>query len=126
MLNLLLIFIGAGLGGALRFEITQWFNVVLNPYFPYPTLFINVTGCFLIGALFILIFDWLKSCSEALRALVLIGFLGGYTTFSTFSLETLHLIEQAQYGYASANIFLTFFLCLGATRIGIFLAKLFR
>lgn len=84
--------------------------------FPVGTMFVNVSGCFLIG---ILMRQFLNmQVSPELRALLIVGFCGGFTTFSTFSGETLGLIEGGEYGRAAGYVILSVGLCLIATFAG--------
>ena len=92
---------------------------MLGRQFPYGTLVVNVTGCLLMGLLFAIISERFDSIAPQLRALLLIGFLGGYTTFSTFSIETLSLFESGAWGYAALNIVLQLVLSLLAVGIGV-------
>jgi CrcB protein len=108
----LLIFLGAGLGGVFRFWITNGIHFLLGRQFPYGTLVINMTGSFLMGFLFVLIVDRFEYIGPQLRSLLLIGFLGGYTTFSSFSLETLILFENGAWMSALLNIVLSVTLCI--------------
>ncbi len=119
MTNTLLIFLGAGLGGAFRYWISNGIYFVLGRQFPYGTLVVNVSGCFLMGFLFALLVDRFAGEAPQLRAFLLIGLLGGYTTFSSFSIETLNLFENGAWVPASLNIFLSFILCIFATWIGL-------
>ncbi|MFI4918857.1 MAG: fluoride efflux transporter CrcB [Legionellales bacterium] len=115
----MLVFLGAGLGGVFRYwtsSIVYWF---LGRQFPYGTLVVNATGCFLMGLLFVLILDRLDGIGPQLRSLLLIGFLGGYTTFSSFSIETLNLFESGAWLSAGLNVILNVTLCLSLTWIGI-------
>jgi fluoride exporter len=105
MQAIVLVFVGAGLGGVLR----HFMNILSARWwgtdFPFGTLVINVTGSILMGVLV----GWLAFKAEAnwsqpLRLFVATGILGGYTTFSTFSLETILLIERNQVGLAAAYI----------------------
>lgn len=123
MFNLLFIFIGAGLGGVLRYWITSASYAVLGREFPYGTLIVNISGCFLMGLVFILLMERVHSMAPALRALLLIGFLGGFTTFSSFSIETLNLFENGELLAAFTNICLSIILCLSATWIGVTLGR---
>ena len=91
--------------------------------FPYGTLVVNVSGCFIMGILFVIIFDRFSGISQQLRSLILIGFLGGYTTFSSFSIETMNLIETGDWVKAFINVLLSVLLCLSATWIGIVLGR---
>lgn len=123
MFNLLFIFIGAGLGGVLRYWITSASYAVLGREFPYGTLIVNISGCFFMGLVFILLMERVHSMAPALRALLLIGFLGGFTTFSSFSIETLNLFENGELLAAFTNICLSIILCLSATWIGVTLGR---
>ncbi|MBX3708226.1 MAG: fluoride efflux transporter CrcB [Gammaproteobacteria bacterium] len=119
MLDTLLIFVGAGCGGVFRYwisNISYWF---LGRQFPYGTLIVNVSGCFLMGLLFILLIERFNGLGSQLRSLLLIGLLGGYTTFSSFSIETLNLFENGAFLSGVANILLSIILCLAATWLGV-------
>jgi CrcB protein len=83
---------------------------------PIGTMFVNVSGCFLIG---ILVRQFLNmQISPELRALLIVGFCGGFTTFSTFTAETLGLIEGGEYGRATGYVILSVVLCLTSTFMG--------
>jgi fluoride exporter len=119
VLDTLLIFVGAGCGGVFRYwisNISYWF---LGRQFPYGTLIVNVSGCFLMGLLFVLLIERFNGAGPQLRSLLLIGLLGGYTTFSSFSIETLNLFENGAPLAGVANILLSVILCLAATWLGI-------
>lgn len=120
---LLLIFIGAGLGGVCRYAVSNATYLFLNTNFPYGTLIVNVSGCFIMGILFVFILDRLNEAAPQLRALLLVGFLGGYTTFSSFSIETISLLENAEYMKAFLNIFLSTTLCLIAAWAGVIIGR---
>jgi CrcB protein len=118
-MHTLLIFLGAGIGGICRFWISNSVYWLVGRQFPYGTLIVNITGCFLMGLLFALILERFNGIGPQLRSLLLIGLLGGYTTFSSFSLETLSLFENGEWFNALLNIFLSVALCLIATWIGL-------
>ena len=121
---MILIFLGAGLGGVLRYWLSSMTYTLLGRQFPYGTLFVNVSGSLLMGFLFVLIVDRFQSFGPQLRSLLLIGLLGGYTTFSSFSIETIHLFENGQWLGAGMNVFLSTILCIVAAWIGIIGARL--
>lgn len=118
-LNTLLIFLGAGLGGVLRYWVSNWTYLLLGRQFPYGTLIVNISGCFLMGLLFILIMERFDGIGSELRALLLIGLLGGYTTFSSFSIETINLFESGNWLSAIMNIVLSAMLCVIAAWLGV-------
>jgi fluoride exporter len=105
MQAILLVFIGAGLGGVLRHVINNAATRLLGNDFPYGILFINVTGSFVMG----LLVGWLAFRAGAewtrnAQLFVATGILGGYTTFSTFSLDSFKLIERGDLGLAAVYV----------------------
>jgi CrcB protein len=105
MQSILLVFIGAGLGGVLRHWINNAATRLLGNDFPYGILFINVTGSFVMG----LLVGWLafragEGWTRNAQLFVATGILGGYTTFSTFSLDSFRLIERGDIGLAALYI----------------------
>jgi fluoride exporter len=119
MINTIFIFLGAGFGGVFRYWISNSVYWVIGRQFPYGTLVVNVSGCFLMGLLFVLILERFDGIGPQLRSLLLIGFLGGYTTFSSFSIETLNLFENGAWFSAVLNIFLSVILCIVAAWLGV-------
>jgi CrcB protein len=119
MLNILLIFLGAGIGGVMRYLVSNITYNMLGRQFPFGTLAVNVSGCFLMGLLFVLLLERFNGIGPQLRSLLLIGLLGGYTTFSSFSMETLNLFENGATVSALLNILLSIILCLAATWLGV-------
>jgi fluoride exporter len=115
----LLIFIGAGFGGIFRYWVSNLAYIVFGRQFPYGTLIVNVSGCFLMGFCFIIILERFAEIGPLLRSFLLIGFLGGYTTFSSFSIETMNLFENGDWLGAVMNILLSTVLCITATWLGI-------
>lgn len=127
MLNALWIFLGGGLGSLGRWWLS---GVVANRFgqtFPWGTLVVNVTGCFVIG-LFATATGpegrWLAPAP--LRQFFMLGVCGGYTTFSSFSLQTLTLAEDGQWFKAGANSVLSLGLCLVGVWLGHLLAVSFN
>lgn len=109
---------GGSLGALARFWIANAIYTWLGRGFPHGTLFVNVTGSFLMGLLTELMLQRFVATTEY-RAAVLVGFLGAYTTFSTFSIETLYLFEQGEALKALLNIILSVALCLAAVWFGL-------
>ena len=118
MLNLFLIFIGSGLGGMSRYGISNLIYGLFGRQFPFGTLFVNASGSLLMGFLFVLIMERIDGVGPAWRSLLLIGFLGGYTTFSSFSIETMSLFENGAWLSAGVNILLSVVVCISLTWLG--------
>jgi len=113
---------GGALGALLRFWLSSGVYQWLGRGFPWGTLAVNVIGSFLMGLLFVLLLERSLLAAEW-RAAVLVGLLGAFTTFSTFSIETLALIEQADYLKAMANMLLSVALCVLACWVGLVLGR---
>jgi len=105
-------------GGVTRYYLSGWVYGLMGRSFPFGTLVVNVVGSFLIGCVMEL---GLRSTliPDSIRLGVTVGFLGGLTTFSTFSYETVVLLEDGRLGIALLNIITSVLLCLGATWLGI-------
>jgi crcB protein len=113
---------GGAVGALLRFWVAGWVYGLLGRSFPWGTLAVNVSGSLLMGFLYVMLVERLAVAPEW-RALLLVGFLGAFTTFSTFSLETLTLIEDGQLLRAMANVLLSVVLCIGAAWVGMVLGR---
>lgn len=122
MLQLLAIASGGALGALLRFVMSSSVYKLLGRDFPYGTLAVNVLGSLLIGVLFVLLIEKMV-VSTVWQAGLLVGLLGAFTTFSTFSLETIALLEDGALVKAGLNVMLSVLLCLAATWLGISLGK---
>lgn len=118
MHQLIAIALGGSAGAVTRFLVANGIYGVLGRGFPHGTLFINVSGSFLMGFLTELMLQRFALAVEY-RAAILVGFLGAYTTFSTFALETLYLFEEGSLLKAFLNIFLSAVLCLAACWFGL-------
>jgi fluoride exporter len=102
--KILYIGIGGGLGANARYWIGGWLAKRLGGVFPYATLFVNVTGSFLLGLFVVLISERYVAATPSLRLLLAVGFLGSYTTFSTFEYETFSLASSGSYLQAALNV----------------------
>lgn len=111
MFNYIVVFIGAGLGGILRYWSSNFVYKFLPPDFPYGTLFVNVLGSLIIG-LVMFYFNENKLISPTVRVFLTVGFCGGLTTFSTFSFETINLLKEREFYFASLNIISNVFITL--------------
>jgi CrcB protein len=110
---------GGALGSMGRFWLSTWVAQRYGVVFPWGTLVINVTGSFLIGMFFALYEPGGHfGGSQSFRQLFIVGICGGYTTFSSFSLETLIEIRNKQWFYAGGNVVLSVVLCLVAVWLG--------
>ena len=113
--------IGGALGTNARYWLGVWVSQWASPRFPWATFSINVSGSFAIGFLTMALARWLPHPS--LRLLMLVGFLGGYTTFSTFAFESLTLLERGESGLALANMAGSLGAGLAAVALGVGLAR---
>lgn len=124
MLPILLVGVGGFLGSIFRYVLSGWVHRILdNPWFPYGTLAVNVTGSLVIGFLAGLVDSRSLFSSEA-RLFVFIGLLGGFTTFSSLTIETFSLARSAQLLAAAMNVTLQLFVGLVAVWLGNLLARL--
>ncbi|HEY8161619.1 MAG TPA: fluoride efflux transporter CrcB [Methylocystis sp.] len=123
MSNEMIRYVWVSIGGALGTAARYWFSgLVANHFgetFPWGTMFINISGSFVIGFFATITGpDGRIFASTEMRQFVMIGLCGGYTTFSSFSLQTLNLVRDGETAWALANIGLSVVLCLVAVWIG--------
>ena len=120
--DLLVISLGAIFGADARWIISRYAAKVISPVFPYGTLIINVSGSFIVGFFMI----WATErvlLDPRWRLLVVVGFCGAFTTFSSFAFETMAYFEQGQWMLMTANFLSNNLLCLGAALAGMALAR---
>lgn len=111
--------LGGALGSILRFGLNRWFTEVLGNALPWGTILINIGGSFAIGLLAALFEGRVgSSVPMDIRNFLLVGVCGGFTTFSSFSLQTLSLIEAGDAGRALLNVTLSLALCLMGVALG--------
>lgn len=122
MSQLVAIAAGGALGALLRFWVASGVAAWLGRDFPYGTLLINVSGSLAIGVVYVLLLERFD-VGVAWRLFLMTGLLGAFTTFSTFSLETLILIESGEHLKAVMNVLLSVVLCLAAASSGILLGR---
>lgn len=109
--------LGGAIGAVLRTFISQIAGTVLGDGFPYGTLVVNILGSLLMGILFALL-DENVIASQPWRQLIGLGFLGALTTFSTFSLDSLLLLQNGQWLKAGLNVSLNVFVCIFVVYLG--------
>ena len=109
--------LGGAIGAVTRYGVSGWLHALTGAAFPVGTLAVNVAGSFVIGLVFQLATDR-HIVSPEVRLLLITGFCGALTTFSTFSFETLALIEQNRWAAAAGNTLLNLAFCFAATLLG--------
>lgn len=114
--------LGGFLGANARYLVQQWAAQQWGADFPYGTMIANVSGSFII-AFFLTLVTGRLAVSPELRLFVTTGFLGGFTTFSSFSMETFRLVEQGGWGAASLNFAGNTVLGLAGVLLGVFLGR---
>ena len=122
MWNYLAVAAGGVIGCCARYGVTQLVQLLYGRAFPLATFLINVLGCFLMGWLFFLTLERL-SVSPGLRTAILSGGLGGFTTFSTFAMEALMLVEDGETRTAVLYVLASVLLGLAAAFAGVWLAR---
>jgi fluoride exporter len=122
MTHLLSIAAGGAVGAVLRYWFSSGAHLLMGKGFPYGTLLVNLLGSFIIGAVYVFMVER-GELSEDWRAFLVIGLLGAFTTFSTFSFETINLIETGEMLKAGLNVLFSVSLCFSACWIAMILAR---
>ena len=122
MKDFLAISIAAIVGANLRYLLSRLAARELGPIFPYGTLFINIVGSFIVG-LFVIWTTERALVEPRWRLLVVVGFCGSFTTFSSYAFETMAYFEAGQWGLMLANILANNVLCLGGALAGMAVAR---
>lgn len=114
---------GGAVGSTLRFTISRWVEMLVpHRDYPWGIFVVNVLGCFAMGVLFVILTER-SVLGPVWRAGLLIGVLGGFTTFSSFSIDTITLMQSGDYSAAVWNVVLTVTVCLLATLAGLWLTR---
>ena len=113
-MSFLIVALGSAIGGVLRYWLSNVVYNFLPATFPFGTMLVNFAGSFIIGAIMFGLNDR-GLISQDLRLFLTVGFCGGFTTFSTFSFETVNLLRNSEYILAGLNIGLSITICLAAT-----------
>jgi len=114
---------GSALGGMARYWLVLATFPLFGPVFPWATVLINILGSFVIGLFGALTMEGRWAVPAEIRAFVMVGLCGGFTTFSSFSLQTLELMQKGRVELALANIGLSVLLCLGSVALGYWLGR---
>lgn len=122
MERLLWVCLGSALGGGARYLLSGWVLRLLGTAFPYGTLAVNVLGSFLLAALMYAGVET-AAMSPTVRLAMTTGAMGGFTTYSTFSYETMRYLQDGSFGLALVNVLVTVVGCLVACLLGWWLAK---
>lgn len=122
MLNVIVVMIGCAFGGAFRYLISTYMNKLID--FPVGTLSVNLVGCFLIGLIATFLTEKMDNPSPYISLFLTVGFLGGLTTFSSFSNETMYLLRTGDYLLALLNVALNTFGGLVAVLVGMIIIRL--
>jgi CrcB protein len=123
MFKSLLVFIGGGTGAVFRYLLSGWVYRVMGTDFPYGTLAVNIIGCFVIG-LFLTMAEDRFLISPSFRIFFAVGVLGGFTTFSTFSFETVGLLKDGAFTIGLLNVMVSITVGLTATWVGTLAGKI--
>ncbi|HEV3214544.1 MAG TPA: fluoride efflux transporter CrcB [Vicinamibacterales bacterium] len=119
----LLVGLGGFIGANARFVVARLVGAMFETRFPLGTFVINISGSFLLGVLGSIVAQRVMPNSEAMRLALGVGFLGAFTTFSTFEFETHALFDDGSWLTATTNMFASLFVGLLAVRAGIVVAK---
>ncbi len=122
MTQLLIVGAGGAIGAIGRYLLSTWIYSLTGRAFPWGTLAVNLLGSLLMGFLSVWLLERMTLSTE-MRALLMVGFLGAFTTFSTFSLETLLLLEEGAVARAGINIAFSVIICIFAAWMGTLIAK---
>jgi len=117
-----LVFLGGGIGSMFRYSISKWIGTLHTHYFPFGTLVINILACLALGVILGLA-DARQLMSPSSKIFWAVGFCGGFSTFSTFSGETLSLIQSGFTGSSIVYISSSLILCITATLLGLYLGQ---
>ena len=124
MKYLLFIALGGASGSVARYVVATWIHERWQGHVPVGTLLVNLVGSFAIGIIFVLIVEK-QIIHQDWRGVLMVGFLGAFTTFSTFSLETITLIESGHLLHALSYMFMSVAICVLAAGCAIYLTRLF-
>jgi CrcB protein len=120
---ILLVAAGGAVGSVARYLMASSIQSATGWQFPLGTVLVNIFGCFLMGILYVLLVAR-PGPRDELRVLLMVGVIGGFTTFSSFSLETITMAMNGDYGGAAINVVVSVAACLLGTTLGVALARI--
>ena len=112
MISTIAVFFGGGFGALVRYFISKFFSQYYKGDLPVGTLFSNLISCLVVGV-FLAFLSESKYLNQNTKLFIIVGFCGGLSTFSTFSLETIELLKSGSYYWAIVNVALSILLCFG-------------
>ena len=118
--SIIIVFLGGGLGSVVRFALGKWVNALHSHHFPFGTLVVNIVACFVLG-LVVGLADHRQVLSATSRLFWAVGFCGGFSTFSTFSAETITLLQNGFHLSSLLYILFSLVFCIAATYAGMFI-----
>ena len=121
MNSVIAVAVGGSLGSVARYFVNQYATMLFGNGFPYGILFVNVVGSAAIGVAYTFISQ--AESPSPYRELFIVGVLGGFTTFSTFSLDTINLLESGAIGRALLNVVLNLMVCLSACWAALYMTR---
>lgn len=124
MKYLIFIALGGASGAVARYLLATWIHQLWEGHVPIGTLLVNFVGSFAIGVVFVLIIEK-QIIHQDWRGVLMVGFLGAFTTFSTFSLETIELLEAGHVVHALGYMLMSVILCVTAAGSAIYLTRIF-
>lgn len=123
MKSVMIVFLGGGLGSVMRYALGKWVNTLHNHQFPWGTFAANVMACAILGFV-IGLADHRQVISPSARLFWAVGFCGGFSTYSTFSSETIYLLQNGFNLTVLAYILLSLIVCVSVTFAGLFLGEI--